>query len=107
MFTRLRLSVTRSVPGFDCTNALQQCIALLHILAIIGGAEAAAGFVLMFAAGRAPPLWLRSSLTRSVPGFNRAGALERVHDFCGVHEKFAERSAENDTHVLFFTSCPY
>jgi hypothetical protein len=57
---------------------------LIHILAIIGGAEAADGFVLIFAAGRAPPLWLRSSLTRNLPGFNRAGALESLarHGFC-------------------------
>jgi hypothetical protein len=50
----------------------------------IGGAEAADSFVLIFAAGRAPPLWLRSSLTRNLPGFNRAGALESLarHGFC-------------------------
>jgi hypothetical protein len=79
-----RLSLTRSVPGFDCTNALQQCIALLHSLAIIGGAEAADGFVLIFAAGREPPLWQRSSLSRNLPGFNCAGALESIarHGFC-------------------------
>ncbi len=73
----------------------------LHSLAMfIGGAETADSFVLIFAAGRAPPLWLRSSLTRNLPGFNRAGALERVHDFF-VTTRSLRKGQLKTTHAFY------